>query len=573
MGIYRRLFRRFSSLALFVFLISPPFSPFQKSLQAGSDQADFEYQAKELLEGKELYLRERVNSSPKVYCNDTGQPGTYFIQEEGRLLNLGKKAKVKITGVKHYRAQKQLKVKFKHEKLGKGSIDFYWPRDAVPTVESLKKMVRLAFCETEQNDNIILFVGNRESKRLHFIGCNHLPESSLQERFSNLDAAIQQGYRMCEICFRRNVVLADVELENYLSSMVTSQVLSKHKVNPNDSINDLVRRLGEKVLNNWPTVLRGYKYSFTVLESNKVNACAAPGGKIFIHSGLIDAIETENELVGILAHEITHVERRHGIRQYYKKKSRAFWTALAAAALGVGVEAATGDAGLGAFVFQNFLDVAVLAHKIALSGYGWECEIEADYYAIAFMKSMGDNNSYSRIMRKLQYNSNVNGYVHRKRSAFATHPDIDQRVQFAENARIQVYPANMVFVGYSKSGEEVAEIRFEAQCVSQGDVPLPKERQTLTNFQREGFQKYETVTRLKLFATLSATAELEEVSEIKEIKVITGGTVHKLDNKEDTRLFPLYEIGCTFENDSDKLLGKIDRIELKLRNVAYWERM
>ena len=573
MKLYRRLLRRSSVPAIFASLLFLLFFPFQESLQAGSDQADFEYQAKELLEGKELYLRERFNSSPKVYCNDTGQPGTYFIQEEGRLLNLGKKARVKITGVKHYRAEKRLKVKFKHEKLGKGSINFYWPGDASPTVESLTKMVRLAFCETEQGDNITLFVGNRESKRLHFIGCNHLPESSLQERFSDLDEAIRQDYRMCEICFRQKLAVSDAELENYLSSMVTSQILSKHKVNPNDSINDLVKRLGEKVLNNWPTALRGYKYSFTVLESNQVNACAAPGGKVFIHSGLIDAIETENELVGVLAHEITHIERRHGIRQYYQKKSRAFWTALAAAALGVGVEAATGDPGLGDFVFQNLLDVALLANVIAVSGYSREYEIEADYYAIAFMKSMGDNRSYRRMMKKIQYDANVNGYVRRKRSAFATHPDIEQRVQFAENARMQVYPADMVYVGFNSSGEEVAGIRFDAQCVSQGDVPLPTERQTLTNFQREGFQKYETVTRLKLFATLSATAELEEVSEIKEIKVITGGTAHKLDNKEDTRLFPLQVMGCIFEHDSDKLLGEIDRIELKLRNVEYWKKM
>jgi len=559
----------FPYAALFALLLLPVLS-FQKGLSAG--QAGFEDRMKELLVGKELYLRERVNSSPKVYCTITDSSETFFIQDEGRLLNLGKKAKVKITGVKHYRSGKRLKVKFKHEKLGKGSINFYWTRKAMPGEQSFKEMARLAFCETEEDDDIILFVGNRQSRKLHFIGCNHLPEASLQERFLKKEEAINQGYSMCEMCFRRNMLLRDQDLENHLASLVTSQLLSTHTVYADYSINARVRRLGEKVLNNWPTPLRGYKYSFTVLASRRVNACAAPGGKIYVNYGLIEATESENELIGILAHEIAHVERRHGVREYYKKKSRALLTELAARGLKWGVGSVGADPMLTSLIYNSFIELSVLANMIALAGYSRELEIEADYYAIAFLNYMGDNTSYAGILRKLQYDSNVRGYVREKTTPFDSHPKINQRVQFADNARVRVYPANSIFVGYSREGEEVAEIRFEAQCVSHGEVPLPREPVKISNFRKEGYRKYENVKRLKLFATVSATEELGEICEIKEIKVRTGGTVHKLDNKEDTHLFPMHEIGCTFENDSDKLLGRIDGIELNLRNVDHWER-
>ncbi|MBN2288621.1 MAG: M48 family metalloprotease [Candidatus Glassbacteria bacterium] len=568
----RKLLRRYWKEAFFVLAALCLAHAWPEDLAAASGEEGLEKQVEKLLAGRELYLRERINSSPKVYCTITDSSEAFFIQEEGRLLNLGKKAQVVITGVKHYRAQKRLKVKFRHRTLGEGSINFYWTRAAVPTLESFREMARLAFCETLKDDGLALYVGNRRSRQLHFLGCNHLPEPALQERFSDLDSALEQGYRMCGLCFCQTMVLPGTGVEDYLSSMVASRLLSYYQVNPDDSINGLVRGLGEKVLNNWPTPLRGYHYSFTVLESDKVNACAAPGGKIFVHRGLVDALESENELSGILAHEIAHVERRHGIREYYKRKSREFWLSLAAVGLGWSVEKLTDDTGLGWFSFYNFLDAMVLANEIALAGYSRECETEADYYAVAFLGVMGDSTSYGRALRKLQYNSDVHGNVWRHGGAFAEHPDIDLRVQFADNARVMVWQPGTVFTGCTGGGEPVAEVRFEAQCVSWGDLPIPRDRQVISNFRREDFQRYETVRRLKVFATLSATAELEEVCEVKEVEVRTGGRVRKLDNKEDTRLFPMHEIGCTFECDSDELLGEIDAVELKLRNVEYWRK-
>ena len=49
----------------------------------------------------------------------------------------------------------------------------------------------------------------------------------------------------------------------------------------------------------------------TVVESRVVNAFAAPGGQVAIFSGLIDEAETSDELAGVLAHEIGHVQLRH----------------------------------------------------------------------------------------------------------------------------------------------------------------------------------------------------------------------------------------------------------------------
>ncbi len=58
----------------------------------------------------------------------------------------------------------------------------------------------------------------------------------------------------------------------------------------------------------------GYAFQFHVISDTNVNAFAVPGGHIFIHTGLLGAVETPEEIAGVLAHEIAHVTKRHGFR-------------------------------------------------------------------------------------------------------------------------------------------------------------------------------------------------------------------------------------------------------------------
>lgn len=57
-----------------------------------------------------------------------------------------------------------------------------------------------------------------------------------------------------------------------------------------------------------------YRYQVTVVRSPMVNALAAPGGRLVIFTGLLEKTRSPEELAGILAHEIQHVEQRHATR-------------------------------------------------------------------------------------------------------------------------------------------------------------------------------------------------------------------------------------------------------------------
>lgn len=64
-------------------------------------------------------------------------------------------------------------------------------------------------------------------------------------------------------------------------------------------------------------------FTFFMVPASSVNAFAAPGGFIGVHSGLLITSQTEDELASVLAHEIAHITQRHLLRSYEKAKQRS----------------------------------------------------------------------------------------------------------------------------------------------------------------------------------------------------------------------------------------------------------
>lgn len=58
----------------------------------------------------------------------------------------------------------------------------------------------------------------------------------------------------------------------------------------------------------------GYRFQFHVAEAAELNAFAIPGGHVVVHTGLLKAVKSPEELAGVLAHEMAHVTRRHSLR-------------------------------------------------------------------------------------------------------------------------------------------------------------------------------------------------------------------------------------------------------------------
>jgi predicted Zn-dependent protease len=142
-----------------------------------------------------------------------------------------------------------------------------------------------------------------------------------------------------------------------------------------------VKTLGKRIVDAFPP--QPFKYHFYVLNIEGLNAFATPAGHIFVFSGLIESLDTEEELAGILAHEVAHVHCRH-ISQKIDRSSKINIATLAAVAAGLFL----GLAGAGAAA--QALTIGSMAGGQSLElAFSREDEIQADQVGLPYMEKAG----------------------------------------------------------------------------------------------------------------------------------------------------------------------------------------
>ncbi|MBU8934085.1 MAG: M48 family metalloprotease [candidate division Zixibacteria bacterium] len=164
---------------------------------------------------------------------------------------------------------------------------------------------------------------------------------------------------------------------------------------------------------------RDIEYHFRVIESDQINAFAAPGGYIYFYTGLLREMQTEGEMAAVIAHEISHVVARHGVKRLQT-------------VLGV---AAAYDLVLGGKDSQ-VLEVAVgLGMNLIFSKYSRDNEREADSYGIHYMVKAGydPQGALGMFDRLAALGGAGHGGVFE--GLMSSHPDTQERIA---NARTQI---------------------------------------------------------------------------------------------------------------------------------------
>lgn len=87
-----------------------------------------------------------------------------------------------------------------------------------------------------------------------------------------------------------------------------------------DNVSSYVDDLGRRLVSAIPAEFAqpAFKYTFETVNVRDINAFALPGGPMFVNRGMIEAASSEGEVVGVMAHEISHVVLRHGTAQASK---------------------------------------------------------------------------------------------------------------------------------------------------------------------------------------------------------------------------------------------------------------
>jgi predicted Zn-dependent protease len=144
-----------------------------------------------------------------------------------------------------------------------------------------------------------------------------------------------------------------------LGQRAANDVRKTEKVLPDGDVRTaLIRKIGGKLLALYnqddakEKRPKPFKYTFDVIESPDVNAFAFPGGPTFFYTGLLDRMNTEDEVAAVLAHELTHAREEHFASDYAAAQRRALGLSALLTILGAGkdvvnVAAITNDVLLG----------------------------------------------------------------------------------------------------------------------------------------------------------------------------------------------------------------------------------
>lgn len=209
--------------------------------------------------------------------------------------------------------------------------------------------------------------------------------------------------------------LMSPEQEVTVGAQEHPKILQEYGEYDDSRLSSYVQRIGQKVTAD--TERPEVEYTFTVLDTDLVNAFALPGGYIYITRGLLALANNEAEMAAVLAHEAGHITARHSAERY----SRAVVTSLGANILAAAIDQTGASQALG------------LGSELYMKSYSRAQENEADTLGIRYLARAGyAPEAMTTFLQSLQGSSALEARLAGRSgsdfSYFSTHPATADRV-------------------------------------------------------------------------------------------------------------------------------------------------
>ena len=215
------------------------------------------------------------------------------------------------------------------------------------------------------------------------------------------------------------------EQEYYIGRTIGAVVIGKYQPYQNQNVNRYINLLGQTLAqaSDRPETFGGYH--FLVLDSNEINAFAAPGGLIFITRGLLRCCKNEDAVAAVLAHEIAHVQLRHGLQAINKSR---ITTALTTIGMESAKTFAKSDVAKLTSVFED--SISDITQTLVNNGYSRSFEKDADKGAVTILKRVGyDPNALVEMLQVMQTQLKPGGTDFAK-----THPSPKDRISAIQSS-------------------------------------------------------------------------------------------------------------------------------------------
>lgn len=242
---------------------------------------------------------------------------------------------------------------------------------------------------------------------------------------------------------RPEVVLTTTEGEREIGMEEARKVEEDMGLVEDPGLTAYVEAVGQRLAQHSPR--QDVAYHFHVVEMVEPNAFALPGGFVYVTRGLLALVNSEDELAGVIGHEIGHVAARHAVQR------------LSAAAPFAIVGGITGAVtGLVSKRLSNVVTgITGFAGGLVLAPYSRSQEREADEVGVQLLGAAGwDPAALSRFLHTLEREVELRGGKPQKASFFDTHPATPERVAdtakqartVARGARQSVAPDRRAFL-------------------------------------------------------------------------------------------------------------------------------
>ena len=215
------------------------------------------------------------------------------------------------------------------------------------------------------------------------------------------------------------------EQEYYIGRSVGAVILDQYPPYDEATATEYLNLVGQSLAlaSDRPELFGGYR--FMILEADEVNAFATPSGLIFVSRGMLRLTRTEDDLAAVLAHEIGHIQHRHGLQAI---RTSRITTALTSAALTGAQFATSAEVAELTAAFEG--SISDITSTLINSGYSRGAEREADEAAVEIMKRVGyDPTALIRVLERMGETWDPAG------PGFArTHPAPDTRISVVQRA-------------------------------------------------------------------------------------------------------------------------------------------
>jgi thiamine biosynthesis protein ThiS len=313
------------------------------------------------------------------------------------------------------------------------------------------------WAETALNDGdrmeIVQFVGGGAGKA-------SLGETAMTRRIGFLAGAIAvlislgtpslaQGHR-----YQPGFNLFTRQQDIQLGEESAAQVRKQMSVINDPVLTAYVTRVGKRLVASQEATESGFPFSFEVVVDPSINAFALPGGHMFIHTGLLRAVDNEAQLAGVMGHEMSHVILRHGTNQASKANLIELPVALAAQI-----------AGNGSMMRQLAqLGIGLGANSVLLK-FSRNAESQADLMGSHLMSEAGyDPMEMARFFNKL--GSPGQGMAGNMAQFLSDHPNPDNRERAIEK-EAHLLPQQ-------RYGYESGDFQRMKEAVARTHEPAPK---------------------------------------------------------------------------------------------------